>query len=612
MRFNGDENLKNAFGSAVEELFSDNRFSAAEVWFIDSIDTMNLFYSTFSSMELSVSETINSVIIVTTMNYEDFSEQAKQGLTYVLKVNSEEQVDPVSRDNLMVGWKALYTPVVGEIMNGSENDKNLEILINQAIFSILDDVNMFLLNIPQVKNSVVSFIGSKKTELGQKVSDLNEAISQSEILGLNEDVSALMEEKNNAISELTAVIETYKNTETELMESNKNLESEKEQLNYDLESKLQEIENLNSQIEELRNAGDYSEEVENLKNLIIEKDALIEDITSKVKEQEEAINSLGSEFTASKEKLKKLESELDANGDIDNLRNDLENKQNQLVNLTSALEEKDEEISQRDNTIREFEEEVEKQHNLLAESQSTIKEQEEKIKELMSKGDNSEAISELETSLEELKKQKDALEEEKTSLENEKASLVEQLKSAVDNSEFEEKLSILTKEKVELEEKIKELQTNSDSLTAEKSELEEKLDHAVKALGNKDELLSKVEGDKNTTELLDKIETQTSKLAEYKAIISEMREQHTPKKNGLQINTVKTLFGKDIDSESLKTELNKLKNELAEKDLKIQELMNGSDVNTELAKENTELKDKLREAEERLAELSSKISETEL
>lgn len=648
MKINGSNKLAEIFGERVQELFNDERFAAADVWYIDDVDTLNEFYAWFGVQDFKPSD-FNNLVIVTTMEYLDFETQVRKGLGYVLKVNAGGQPDPISMQNLQSGWNAMYAPVLKEISNGSDNSKLLEMVITQTLFGILD-LKIYLSLIPEVKESVLSFMASKKTELEQKVSDLDEAVN-SGALALNENVSGLLAEKDEQLSQLTKQMEMYKQAAEGLMELKQDWETEKEEM----EKKLQGSEN-SEELEQLRNEVAIKEQqLSEANEQVAAKDAEITRLQESMPEDNSgAVESLNEELTAKERELEEekakvagIQDDMQAlNSQIDSLKIELENAKNELVvkeqemqdsnnseqvaELEKVIQEKDNELAAKSSELEskttELESkvsELESKTTELEAKSSELQEKEARIQELEKAEDNSGEISELQNRIAELEQTKASLEEQKTAWETEVDSLqkmLEQENSAT--TTLEQERDALEQEKANLEAKVKELESNGSNsveLAEEKSKLEQensilqqKLDNALRDVSNKDELLSKVDGDRNTNELINKIEAQSKKLADCQAIISEMKDSESKRSNGLGLNIVSTVFGEKEDTESLRKEIQRLTSEIAAKDTQLKELTDGNDVSSTLRNENEDLRSKLAEANAKIEELTSKIGEVEI
>lgn len=616
MKINGDEKLSNVFQGKVESLFGDTRFAAADVWYISEVDTLNLFYSWYNAQGFTP-KNVNDVIVVTNMDYSDFNSQVREGLTYVLKINAEDQPEPISMSNLLNGWSMLYAPILNEIVAGSDNSKNIEILVNQSIFSILD-INNFLTNIPGVRDAIISFVSSQKTELEQKVEDLNEAVSAG-ALTLNEDVTSMLQEKDGQIAELSEKI-------GQLEQIAANLIGEKETL----EAKLSEGSNSEA----------LQVEVEELKKSLAEKEQELADIQQNLASTSEQAG----ETEAIKASLAAKEEEL--NG----VKTSLEEKEQELQELKSSLEERDakisemesndnsEEVSQLETKVKDLEiirdslqEEKEELKKAQAELESECNLLKRTKEDLANHNAEVQRVNDdLTAKLQEMENSEEAHNEEKLqelqSLRDEKVSLEAKLK------ETEEKAQLLAKTHEELVEEKEDLEKTNTDLSTKVKEIQEALEKAKEEAGSseetemlkqeierlkqqissKDELLSKVDGDHNTNELLNKISKQSKKLADCQAIISEMKDTDKSKSRMQGINIVSTVFGKEEDTASLKKEIEKLTSELESKNIKIQELTAGNDVTEVLEAENTELKAQLTAANDRIAELTAKIGEVEI
>ena len=616
MRANGNETLKSVFHEKVEELFSDEKFVASEAWYIDTKNELDVFKAWYEAQNFKPTD-VNAAIVATTLEYSEFEEFARKGLSYVLKTNAPNEPNPISENNLISGWSALFGGVLSELVNGSQDTTSLEILVSQALFSKLD-INPFLNGIPDIKKAIESFVTSKKSELDQKVGDLGEAVN-SGALALNEDVSALVKDQEAKIAELTSEYSKLQEATGELMTRYNDLVAEKESWSEPSPEQTA-----------LKEELDKKEiEVTGLKEVIAEKQAELESLKNEL-ENNSASGEVPEEVTHEIEAL---------NEALKNLQSEIETKDIKIAELQESINTGEEEVQELRRKAAEFDK-VPGTFDEAEKLQERVKELEELETKLNSEKEELEAklTSEKEELVSKLTSEKEELEAKLNSLQ-ETSSNSEELKK--NNQELQEKISQITKELEEVknaavsseeidtltqerDDAIKALEEakielagvegmkdEKDSLQKENEVLKQQLEQVKKDVVNKDELLSKVDGDHNTNELLDKISKQSKKLADCQAIISEMKsnEKSPARKNG--INIVSTLFGQSED-DSLKKEIEILKGELEVKNNQIAELTSGNDIVSSLEAENSDLKDKLAESQAKIKELTEKIGQVEI
>lgn len=627
MKINGDEKLSSVFQGKVEGLFGDTRFAAADVWYISEVDTLNLFYSWYNAQGFTP-KNVNDVIVVTNMDYSDFNSQVREGLTYVLKIDAEDQPEPISMSNLLNGWSMLYAPILNEIVAGSDNSKNIEILVNQSIFSILD-INNFLTNIPGVRDAIISFVSSQKTELEQKVEDLNEAVSAG-ALTLNEDVTSMLQEKDGQIAELSEKIGQLEQIATNLIGEKETLEAklsegsdsealqveveelkkslaEKEQELVDIQQKLASTSEQTGEVEEIRASLTVKEEELNaVKSSLAEKEQELQELKTSLEEKDAKISEMESSDNSAE--VAQLETKV---RDLEVIRDSLTEEKEELKKAQADLESECNLLKTTKEDLAKHNAEVQRiNDDLTAKLQemenSEGAQNEEQLQELQSLRD--EKVS-LENKLKATEEKAQALEATKDKLTEERDNLVNTLKS--ENEDLEKANTDLSTKVKEIQEELEKAKAESGS-SEEAEMLKQEIEKLKQQISSKDELLSKVDGDHNTNELLNKISKQSKKLADCQAIISEMKDTDKSKSRMQGINIVSTVFGKEEDAASLKREIEKLTSELESKNLKIQELTAGNDVTEVLEAENTELKAQLTAANERIAELTAKIGEVEI
>ena len=327
-----------------------------------------------------------------------------------IKINNDNNMQGLQKNKLIFNKKK-YEQEINTLSKKSQDlSKQLTLKMNEIINLQRENINLK----SELEESKYNDETHPKKSQSKIVNENSKAgLLEKENIKLKNIINNIEKEKNNLKSNLYRFSKENKvlNKKLELQANQLQALSNNSNYNENIIKLQQELEELRNMTKEKYKGGDYEQQINNLQNILNEKDELINQYKEKIKNMKSnnlpTVNNMikSNELNSEINQLRLLN---------DDLRNDLENKNKEIEFLRNPNN------KNQNNLIDQYKNEINELNKLILKSNSIIENKDLMIKKLKeNKGNNNNSnenlelkIIELENQINELKKENQGLTQE--------------------------------------------------------------------------------------------------------------------------------------------------------------------------------------------------------